>query len=105
MINFKLFNSNYFNLFKINYSPLRAFLLDVCNTEDQDTGLNIHAFLGGLGSAFGYVISAIKWEKTILKFIGDELQILFVFVTIVFVLTLIITLTSVSETPIVLKQQ
>ena len=78
MINFKLFNSNYFNLFKINYSPLRAFLLDVCNTEDQDTGLNIHAFLGGLGSAFGYVISAIKWEKTILKFIGDELQILFV---------------------------
>ncbi len=28
-------------------SPLRAFLIDVCNTEDQDTGLNIHAFLGG----------------------------------------------------------
>ena len=28
-------------------SPLRAYLLDVCCTEDQDTGLNIHAFLGG----------------------------------------------------------
>ena len=27
-------------------SPLRAFLLDVCNPDDQDTGLNIHAFLG-----------------------------------------------------------
>jgi len=37
-------------------SPLRAFLLDVCNTEDQDTGLNIHAFLGGIGSAFGFIL-------------------------------------------------
>ena len=66
--------------------------------------MNVHAFLGGLGSAFGYVLSAIKWENTIFKFIGDDLQILFVFVTVFFVLTLIITLTAVSETPIVLKK-
>lgn len=30
-------------------SPLRAFLLDVCNPDDQDTALNIHAILGGTG--------------------------------------------------------
>jgi solute carrier family 45 protein 1/2/4 len=51
-------------------SPLRALILDVCNQDDQDTGFNIHAILGGLGSAFGYVLSAIDWEKTFFKFIG-----------------------------------
>ena len=85
-------------------SPLRAFLLDVCNTDDQDTGLNVHAFLGGLGSATGYILSAIKWEQTFFKFIGADLQILFVFVTIIFFLTLLVTLTSVSETPIILNK-
>jgi solute carrier family 45 protein 1/2/4 len=85
-------------------SPLRAFLLDVCNTEDQDTGLNIHAFLGGMGSALGYVLSAIQWDKTFFKFIGDDLQILFVFATAIFIITLIISLTSVKETPLVLNQ-
>ena len=50
-------------------SPLRAFLLDVCNTEDQDTGLNIHAFLGGTGGAIGYVLAGIDWTYTFLNFI------------------------------------
>jgi solute carrier family 45 protein 1/2/4 len=51
-------------------SPLRAFLLDVCNVDDQDTGLNVHAMLGGLGSAFGFVLAAIDWKNTFLKYIG-----------------------------------
>jgi solute carrier family 45 protein 1/2/4 len=51
-------------------SPLRALLLDVCNTEDQDTGFNIHSFLGGTGSAFGYVLAAINWNTTFFNFIG-----------------------------------
>lgn len=51
-------------------SPLRAFLLDVCNPEDQDTGLNIHAFLGGAGGAVGYILGAIDWTNTFLNFIG-----------------------------------
>jgi solute carrier family 45 protein 1/2/4 len=51
-------------------SPLRAMLLDVCNTKDQDTGLNIHSFLGGTGSAFGYIVAAINWEDTFFSFIG-----------------------------------
>ncbi len=29
--------------------PLRALLLDTCNTNDRNTGLNIHAFLMGMG--------------------------------------------------------
>jgi hypothetical protein len=85
--------------------PLRALLLDTCNSEDQDTGLNMHAFLGGTGSAFGFVVAAIDWEKTFFRFIGDELQILFTFSTIVFFISLLITLTSVKEIPIILAEE
>lgn len=59
-------------------SPLRALLLDVCNTEDQDTGLNIHAFLGGTGGAIGYILAGVDWTNTFFSFIGKLLwQIIF----------------------------
>ncbi len=51
-------------------SPLRALILDICNQEDQNTAFNIHAICGGLGSATGFIISAIDWEKTFFMFIG-----------------------------------
>ncbi len=51
-------------------TPLRAYVMDVCNTHDQDTGFNLHAFLGGMGSALGFIISAIDWDKTFFGFIG-----------------------------------
>ncbi|CAF1016480.1 unnamed protein product, partial [Brachionus calyciflorus] len=85
-------------------SPLRALLLDVCNTEDQDTGLNIHAFLGGTGGAVGYILAGIDWTETFLNFLGDEMQILFFFAAIIFLTTLLVTLTSVKETPFVLNE-
>lgn len=53
-------------------SPLRALLLDVCNSKDQETGLNIHSFLGGTGSALGFILSAINWNDTFLNFIGKS---------------------------------
>ncbi len=58
--------------FKTIVSPLRALILDVCNQEDQNTGFNLHAISGGLGSATGFIISAINWENTFLKFIGNK---------------------------------
>ena len=42
-------------------SPLRALILDVCNVDDQDTALNIHAFLGGLGASLGFILTSINW--------------------------------------------
>jgi solute carrier family 45 protein 1/2/4 len=51
-------------------SPLRALILDVCNSKDQDTGLNINSFLGGTGSAFGYIVTAIDWNKILVDSIG-----------------------------------
>ncbi|RNA27188.1 SLC45A2 [Brachionus plicatilis] len=86
-------------------SPLRALLLDVCNTEDQDTGLNIHAFLGGTGGAVGYILAGIDWTDTFFRFIGDETQILFVFAGVIFLSTLLATITSVKETPLVLDEE
>lgn len=83
-------------------SPLRAYLLDVCNPNDQDTALNIHAILGGSGAALGFVMAAIDWNHTFLSFIGDELQILWIFAFVLFIVGLVMTLTSVKETPIIL---
>lgn len=68
----------------------------------KDTALNIHAILGGTGAALGFVMAAIDWNQTILRHIGDELQILYIFSAILFILCLIMTLTSVKEIPIVL---
>ena len=28
----------------------------------KDTGLNIHAFLGGVGASLGYILTAIDWK-------------------------------------------
>jgi hypothetical protein len=49
---------------------LRALLLDVCNSGEQDTGLNIHAVIGGVGAALGFILAAVQWENTFLNIIG-----------------------------------
>jgi hypothetical protein len=54
-------------------TPLRALLLDTCNSKDQNTGLNIHAFLGGMGGAFGYMLTSVDWNKTFLGDFGKNL--------------------------------
>lgn len=82
-------------------NPLKGFLLDVCNSDDQDTALNIHATLGCLGGALGLVLGAIDWTKTVFKFIGDEFLVLFTFSSSIFVISLILTLVSVKEKPFV----
>ena len=52
-------------------SPLRALILDICSAEEQDTALNIHAFLGGIGGTLGFVLGAIDWTRTPFKVIGN----------------------------------
>ena len=68
-------------------SPLRAYLLDVCCTKDQDTGLNIHAFLGGVGASFGYVLAALVHNEQTLYFIAAS----------IFIVCLISTMTAAHE--------
>ncbi|ELK33152.1 Solute carrier family 45 member 4 [Myotis davidii] len=65
--------------------PIRAYLLDVVDSEDQDMALNIHAFSAGLGGAIGYVLGGLDWTQTFLgSWFRTQNQVLFFFAAVVF---------------------
>ncbi|XP_012607202.1 solute carrier family 45 member 4 [Microcebus murinus] len=78
--------------------PIRAYLLDVVDSEEQDMALNIHAFSAGLGGAVGYVLGGLDWTQT---FLGDwfrtQNQVLFFFAAIVFTVSVALHLFSIDE--------
>ncbi|XP_010882917.2 solute carrier family 45 member 4 [Esox lucius] len=78
--------------------PIRAYLLDVADTEEQDMALNIHAFSAGLGGAVGYMLGGLDWTSTILgtAFKSQE-QILFVFAAVIFTVSVILHMFSIKE--------
>ncbi|XP_077022788.1 solute carrier family 45 member 4 [Tamandua tetradactyla] len=78
--------------------PIRAYLLDVVDSEEQDMALNIHAFSAGLGGAIGYVLGGLDWTQT---FLGDwfktQNQVLFFFAAVVFTVSVALHLFSIEE--------
>ncbi|XP_047460467.1 solute carrier family 45 member 4 [Mugil cephalus] len=78
--------------------PIRAYLLDVADTEEQDMALNIHAASAGLGGAVGYALGGLDWTHTFLglAFKSQE-QILFVFAAILFSVSVVLHLFSIEE--------
>ncbi|CAO2602073.1 Solute carrier family 45 member 4 [Lemmus lemmus] len=78
--------------------PIRAYLLDVVDSEEQDMALNIHAFSAGLGGAVGYVLGGLDWTPT---FLGDwfrtQNQVLFFFAAIIFSVSVALHLFSIEE--------
>ncbi|XP_076865969.1 LOW QUALITY PROTEIN: solute carrier family 45 member 4 [Brachyhypopomus gauderio] len=78
--------------------PIRAYLLDVADTEEQDMALNIHAFSAGLGGAVGYALGGLDWTHTFLgvAFKSQE-QILFVFAAVLFIISVALHLLSIEE--------
>ncbi|KAM6973163.1 solute carrier family 45 member 4 [Aplochiton taeniatus] len=78
--------------------PIRAYLLDVADTEEQDMALNIHAFSSGLGGAVGYALGGLDWTHTFLgsAFQSQE-QILFFFAAILFTISVALHLVSIDE--------
>lgn len=78
--------------------PIRAYLLDVVDSEEQDMALNIHAFSAGLGGAIGYVLGGLDWTQT---FLGDwfrtQNQVLFFFAAIIFSVSVVLHLFSIEE--------
>ncbi|XP_034401792.1 solute carrier family 45 member 4 isoform X2 [Cyclopterus lumpus] len=80
--------------------PIRAYLLDVANTEEQDMALNIHAASAGLGGAVGYALGGLDWTHTFLgaAFKSQE-QILFFFAAILFSVSVVLHLFSIKEQP------
>ncbi|KAL2083903.1 hypothetical protein ACEWY4_019421 [Coilia grayii] len=80
--------------------PIRAYLLDVADTEEQDMALNIHAFSAGLGGAVGYMLGGLNWTNTALgRAFGAQEQVLFFFAAIFFTVAVTLHLFSIKEEP------
>ncbi|XP_034017416.1 solute carrier family 45 member 4 [Thalassophryne amazonica] len=78
--------------------PIRAYLLDVADTEDQDMALNIHAASAGLGGAVGYAFGGLDWTQTFLRVVfQSQEQILFFFAAILFSVSVVLHLFSIEE--------
>ncbi|KAK2854941.1 hypothetical protein Q7C36_006810 [Tachysurus vachellii] len=86
--------------------PIRAYLLDVADGEEQDMALNIHAFSAGLGGALGYMLGGLDWTNTFLghAFKAQE-QVLFFFAAIIFIISVVLHLFSIQEQPYKAHQQ
>ncbi|KAK5862357.1 hypothetical protein PBY51_017763 [Eleginops maclovinus] len=78
--------------------PIRAYLLDVADTDEQDIALNIHAFSAGLGGAVGYMLGGLDWTGTALgqAFKAQE-QVLFLFAGIIFIISVTLHMLSIPE--------
>ncbi|XP_062385212.1 solute carrier family 45 member 4 [Sardina pilchardus] len=78
--------------------PIRAYLLDVADTEEQDMALNIHAFSSGLGGAVGYALGGLDWTHTFLgRTFKSQEQILFMFAAVLFTGSVALHLFSIEE--------
>ncbi|XP_054619361.1 solute carrier family 45 member 4 [Dunckerocampus dactyliophorus] len=78
--------------------PIRAYLLDVADTEDQDMALNIHAASAGLGGAVGYALGGLNWTNTFLGAVfKSQEQILFFFAAVLFSVSVVLHLLSIDE--------
>uniref|UniRef100_A0A8B9QW84 Solute carrier family 45 member 4 n=1 Tax=Anas platyrhynchos TaxID=8839 RepID=A0A8B9QW84_ANAPL len=75
--------------------PIRAYLLDVVDSEEQDMALNIHAFSAG---AIGYMLGGLDWTQTFLGVIfKSQEQVLFFFAAIIFSVSVALHLFSIEE--------
>ncbi|XP_025914294.1 solute carrier family 45 member 4 isoform X2 [Apteryx rowi] len=78
--------------------PIRAYLLDVVDSEEQDMALNVHAFSAGLGGAIGYMLGGLDWTQTFLGSIfKSQKQVLFFFAAIIFSVSVALHLFSIEE--------
>ncbi|XP_031609867.2 solute carrier family 45 member 4-like isoform X2 [Oreochromis aureus] len=80
--------------------PIRAYLLDVADTDEQDMALNIHAFSAGLGGAVGYMLGGLDWTGTALgQAFKSQEQVLFMFAAIIFMISVTLHMFSIPEQP------
>ncbi|XP_074509873.1 solute carrier family 45 member 4-like isoform X1 [Sebastes fasciatus] len=80
--------------------PIRAYLLDVADTDEQDMALNIHAFSAGLGGAVGYMLGGLDWTGTALgRAFKSQEQVLFLFAGIIFIISVTLHMLSIPEQP------
>jgi solute carrier family 45 protein 1/2/4 len=112
-------------------SPARAYLIDVCHTDDHALGLSTFTIMAGAGGCIGYILGGIPWAEfsissTIYNYNSSNTsdgvspqhglyqadlayqhkQILFSCVAVVYVICAIVCITSFKEIPLdILKQK
>uniref|UniRef100_A0A8C6MBV8 Solute carrier family 45 member 4 n=1 Tax=Nothobranchius furzeri TaxID=105023 RepID=A0A8C6MBV8_NOTFU len=78
--------------------PIRAYLLDVADAEEQDMALNIHGLSAGLGGAVGYMLGGLDWTGTALgRAFKSQEQVLFLFAGVVFIFSVTLHMLSIPE--------
>lgn len=79
-------------------SPSRAYLLDVTDPSQHSLGLTTFTSMAGLGGCLGYFLGGIPWENTFLgTILGDHVHVLFTLVWIIYLICLIVTVTTAKE--------
>lgn len=87
-------------------TPSRAYLLDVCVPEEHARALSMFTVMAGAGGCLGYALGAIDWNNTVFSnLIGDNIKTVFTIVTILFVVALLLTITSFREIPLKLMDE
>lgn len=82
-------------------SPARTYLLDVTADEDHTIGLSMFTVMAGLGGSMGYAMGGINWEMTSIgEHLGGHVRAVFTFVAILFVILVLLTITSFAEIPL-----
>ncbi|XP_032414341.1 solute carrier family 45 member 4-like [Xiphophorus hellerii] len=78
--------------------PIRAYLLDVADTDEQDMALNIHGLSAGLGGAVGYMLGGLDWTGTALgRAFKSQEQVLFLFAGVIFIISVTLHMLSIPE--------
>lgn len=87
-------------------TPARAYLLDVSLPENHAKALSTSTMMAGAGGCFGYLLGGVNWEATFIgNFFGGNIKTVFAIVTIIFLIGLLITVTSFREIPLPLMEK
>uniref|UniRef100_A0A2M3Z1X8 Putative sucrose transporter n=1 Tax=Anopheles braziliensis TaxID=58242 RepID=A0A2M3Z1X8_9DIPT len=87
-------------------APSMAYLLDVSLPEDHGQACSTYSLLSGVGGSIGYLIGAIDWDETALgDLLGGNINTVFILVTVIFILCLIVTVSSFREIPLPLMER
>lgn len=87
-------------------TPARAYLLDVSLPENHAKALSTSTMMAGAGGCFGYLLGGINWQATYIgEFFGGNIKTVFAIVTIIFLIGLLVTVTSFREIPLPIMEK
>lgn len=87
-------------------TPARAYLLDICVPEDHGRACSTFSIMAGIGGSLGYALGGFNWDNTVFgDFLGGSIKTVFTLVGILFVICLILTVTSFKEIPLPLMEK